>query len=182
MIDRPVRKHGAAVNKFAGDGAEDARVIRADAVIAHDEVHVFRNAHRAVVAHVLVLRGNVRLVDGVAVDIHDALSNFNIFARQTDDPLDERFRMVEWIPENDNVAALDGLETIHKFVDEDAFLIGEQRRHAGAFDFYGLIEEDDNDECEADGDEEVARPNADFVSQGMTCRRRRCWSCRNRWG
>ena len=31
-----------------------------------------------------------------------------------------------------------------------------------------------------DGDEEIARPNTDFISQGMGCRRRRRWSFRNR--
>jgi hypothetical protein len=45
-----------------------------------------------------------------------------------------------------------------------------------------LIEEDDDDECQADGDEKVARPDPDFVSQGMTCRRRRWSSFRNRGG
>jgi hypothetical protein len=36
--------------------------------------------------------------------------------------------MVERIPENDDVAALDGLEAINEFIDEDALLIGEQRK------------------------------------------------------
>jgi len=182
MIDRPVRKDRASVDKFAGDGAEDARVIGADTVIAHDKIHVVRNAERAVVAHIFVLRGNVRLVNGVAVDIDDALANLDAFSRKTDDALDERFRMVERIPENDDVATMNRLEAINKFVDEDALLIGEEGRHAGTFNFYRLIEEDDDDEREANSDQEVAGPNTDFVSQGMRCRRRRCWSCRNRWG
>jgi len=182
MVDRPVREHGSAINKFAVDRAEDARVIRADAVISHDEVHVLGDADGAVVAHVLVLCGNVRLVDGAPVNIDNALANLDILSRQPDNALDERFRMVERIPEDDDVAALDGLEPIHKFVDEDALLIGQERSHAGAFDFYRLIEEDDDDERQANSDEKVAGPNTDFVSQGMRCRRRRCWSFRNRCG
>jgi len=65
--------------------------------------------------------------------------------------------------ENDDVAALDGLKAVNKFVDEDAFLVGEQRGHAGAFDFYRLIEEDYDDQRQADGDEQIARPNTNSV-------------------
>src|SRR5271169_6495972 len=89
--------------------------------------------------------------------------------------------MVQRIPEHDNVASLNGLEAINEFVDEDAFLVGEKRSHARAFHFHRLIEEDDNDEGQANGNEEVARPNADFISQGMGRRGRRRWSFRNRW-
>src|SRR5580704_10424259 len=109
MLDRPIREDSAAINKFAVDRAEDPRVIRADAVISHDEVHVLGDADGAVVTHVLVLCGNVRLVDGAPVNIDNALANLDILSRQPDNALDERFRMVERIPEDDDVAALDGL-------------------------------------------------------------------------
>src|ERR1700675_545452 len=123
MIDRPIRKDGAAVNKLAGHGAEDARIIGADAMIAHNEIMVPGDADGAEVAHVFVLRGDIRLVGRAAVDVDDALANFDVFSRQTDDALDERFRMVERIPENDDIAALDGFEAIDKFIDEDALLV-----------------------------------------------------------
>jgi len=180
MIDRPIGKNGASINELAGNGAKNARVIGADAVVAHDEIAVLGDAEWAVVAHVFILRRDVRLVDGAAVDIDDALANLDIFSRKTDDAFDERFRMIERIPENNNIAALNRLEAVDKFIDEDALLIGEERRHAGAFDFNRLIEENDDDESEADGDEEVAGPNTDFVSQRMDCRGRRGWSFRNR--
>ena len=182
MIDRPIGKDGASINELAGNGAKDTRIIGADAVIAHDEIAVFGDAERAVVAHVFVLRRDVRLVDGAAVDINDALANFDILAGQTDDAFDERFRMVKRIPENNDIASLNRLEAIDKFIDKDALLVGEQGRHAGAFDFHGLVQEDDDDQRESDGDEQVARPNTDFVSQGMGSRRRRSQSFRNAWG
>ena len=182
MIDRPVRKNRSAVNKLAGHSAKNARVIRTDAVVAHDEVTIFRNADGTVIARVFVLRRHVRLVDGAPVDINDALANLDIFAGQTNDAFNKRLRMVQRIPEDDNIAALNGFEPINKFVDEDAFLIREQGRHAGTFNFYRLIEEDYNDEGQTNGNEKIASPNTDFVSQGMGCRRRRCWSFRNRWG
>src|SRR5580692_1216406 len=180
MVDGPIGEDRAAVNKLAGDGPEDARVIGTDAMVAHDEVAVLGDGDWAVIAQVFVLCWDVGLVDRPAGDIYGALTNLDVFSRQTDDALDERFRMVERIPENDHVAAVDGLKAVDKFVDEDALLIGEERGHAGAFDFYRLIEKDDDDEREADGDEEVAGPDADFVSQGMRCRGRRGWSFRNR--
>jgi len=55
----------------------------------------------------------------------------------------------EWsrrIPEDNHVAAVNGLEAVDKFVDEDALLVGEERRHAGAFDFDRLVQEDNDDE------------------------------------
>ena len=81
MVHRPVRKNCAPINKLAGHGAENARIIRADTVIAHDEVTVFRDAYWTKVAHILVLRRHVRLVDGVAIDVHNALPNLNILTR-----------------------------------------------------------------------------------------------------
>src|SRR5258708_23660341 len=57
------------------------------------------------------------------------------------------------------------LEAVDKFVDENAFLVGEQRGHASAFDFYRLGQEDDDYQRETDGDQQGARPDANFVSQ-----------------
>src|SRR5271170_5111881 len=89
--------------------------------------------------------------------------------------------MVERIPENNDIAPLDGFETIDKLVDKNPFLVGQKRSHAGAFDFYWLIQEHDDDEGQADGDQKIARPNTDFISQGMDCRSRRSSCFRNRW-
>jgi len=164
MVDGPIRENGAAVNKFAGDGPEDARVIGANAVVAHNEVAVLWDGDWAVVAQVFILRGDIGLVDGPAVDIDGALTNLDAFSRQADDALDERFRMVERIPENNDIAPLDGFEPVDKLVDKNAFLVGKKRSHTGAFDFYRLIQKHDDDEGQADGDEKIARPNTDFIS------------------
>ena len=94
MIDGPIRENGAAVDITIGDRAEDARVVGADAVIAHDEVIVGGDAHGAKIAQVFVLRGNVRLGDDFAVDKDGALADFYGFAGEADDALDERFRTI----------------------------------------------------------------------------------------
>ncbi len=78
MVDRPVRKNGAAINEFAGHGAKHTRVVGTDSVIAHHKVAVPGNPDGAKVAQVLVLSGHVRLVDGVAIDVDDALADFNL--------------------------------------------------------------------------------------------------------
>lgn len=179
MIDRPVRKDGAAIDESALDGTEHARVVGADTVVAHNEVTIPWNANGPEVAEVFVLRGYVRFLNGAAVHVNDALADFDFLARQTDDPFDEGLRAVEGIPENDDVTALDGLEAIDKLVDEDALLVREKRGHAGAFDFHGLIEKNDDDKGEPNGDEKVASPNPDLCSQGMSRGRSRRRGGRN---
>jgi hypothetical protein len=164
MIDRPIGKNCPAIDKPAGHRTEHARIIRADAVVAHHKIAVARHTLRAEVAEVLVLRRHIRLGQRLAINIHDSLANLDHLAGQADHALDERFCAIQRIPEDDHVAAFDGLEAIDKLIDEDALLIGEQRGHAGAFDLYGLIEEHDDDQRQADGDEQIARPNTNFVA------------------
>ncbi len=60
---------------------------------------------------------------------------------------------------------MDGFKPVNKLVDEDALLVGEKRRHAGAFDFHRLIEKHDDDEGKTDGNEQVAGPDTDFVAK-----------------
>src|SRR2546426_10323195 len=99
-----------------------------------------------------------------AVHVHLSLPNFHQFSGQADHTLDERLGTVKRIPENDHVPTVDRLKAVHKFIDEDALLVGKKRRHARAFDLHRLIEEDDDDEGETYGEEQVACPNADFAA------------------
>src|SRR5882672_2374044 len=136
-------------------------------MVAHHEIAVLGHAHRTKIAEVFVLRRNVRFGDHFIVDVDRAAADLHSFAGQSDDALDEGLRAVQRIPEDHDVAALNGLEAVNEFVDEDALLVGEQRRHAGAFDFHGLVQEYDDDEREAYGDYEVARPDPNFVAKRM---------------
>src|SRR5579859_382060 len=175
MIYRPVGKHGAAIDESALDGTEHARVVGADAVVAHNEITIPGDANRSEVAQVFILRGYVRFLNGAAIHVNNALADFDFLAGQTDDSFDEGFRAVQGIPENDDVAALDGLEAVDKLVDEDTLLVRKKRGHAGAFHFHGLIKKNDDDQGEPNGDEKVASPNPDLHSQGMgRGRPRRC--------
>src|SRR5437016_13698503 len=122
MIDGPIGKYGAPVNIPALDRSENARIVGADAMIAHDEVAVLRNVHQRKIAQVLVLRRNIRLGYKFSVDVHSALAYFHRFARQTDHAFDEGLRAIEGIPKDDHIAALDGLEAVGESVDENTFL------------------------------------------------------------
>jgi hypothetical protein len=165
VVDGPIGKDGAAINVLGSDWAEDPRIVGTDAMVAHDEIAAGGQSGGTVVADVGVLRRDVRLGDFAAVDVNDAATNFDGFSGQSDDPLDERFGTIQGIPEDNYVATIDGLEAVDEFVDEDALLIGKEGGHAGAFDFYRLIEENDDDQGETDGDEEIAGPHANFVAE-----------------
>src|SRR6266853_746049 len=128
-------------------------------MIAHDEVHVTRNAHRTIVAQIFVLRRHVWFRERLAIHINGATANLHDLVGQRNDALDERFAAIEWIPEDNYVAALNRLKPINKLVDEDALLVGKERRHAGAFHFNWLIEEHDDDQRKANGDEQITRPH-----------------------
>jgi len=103
----------------------------------------------------------------MAVNVNDAVANFHRFSRKADDAFDKRLGAIEGIPEDDDVAAVDGLKAVDELIDEDALLIGKKRGHAGSFDLYGLIEENDDHQGEADGDEEVASPHTNFVTEQL---------------
>jgi len=68
-------------------------------------------------------------------------------SRQTDHALDETIRVIERIPEHDHISALYRLEA-RQIVDENAFLVGEQRAMLVPSTFTGLVQEDDDHQCE----------------------------------
>ena len=162
--DGPVGENGFAVDELAGDSAEDSRVVGTGAMVAHNEKRIGRNALRAVGGGVGELRGDVRLIEEAAVHKDAAGADLDGFARKTDHALDEGLAAVERIPEDDHVAALNGAEVIDELVDENALLIAQKRRHAGAFDFDGLIEKNNDDDGEDGGDEKVAGPGAKLAA------------------
>src|SRR5271167_1028463 len=139
MIHGPVSKNGAPIDIAAGYRAKYTRIVGTDAMVTHHEIAVARHADGSEIADVFVLRRNIGFRHHLFVDVDGAAPNFHNFARQSNHALDERFRAIQRIPEDHDIAALNRLETVDKFVDEDAFLVGEQRGHAGAFDLYRLV-------------------------------------------
>src|SRR5215469_15992403 len=149
-------------------------------MIAHNKVAVGRNPGRGIVADIGILWRNVGLRNFMAIDVDNATTNLDGFSGKGDDALNKGFGTIKGIPEYDDIASIDGLKTVDELIDEDALLIGEERGHAGAFDFYGLIEEDDDDQREANGDEQVASPDANFMAKQLV-RWRGCGDCEFGW-
>src|ERR1700690_52698 len=84
-------------------------------------------------------------------------------ARQSHHAFDERLRAVERIPENDYVSALDWLKAINELINENSFLIGEQRRHAGALHLHRLVEKHNNDQRQTHRYSKIAHPSAKLM-------------------
>src|SRR5579863_3565628 len=165
VVRGPISEHSLAIDELPRNGTKHARVVRAVAMIAHYKVSVRGNAVWRVRRTVQVARRNILVGQFMVVDVNMAVANLDGFTRKSHHALDERFRAVQRIPENDHVAALDGLEMVHKFVDENTLLIAEQRIHAGAFDLDRLVKENHHHDGEPESDGQIARPTAQFTPQ-----------------
>src|SRR5437870_2982181 len=111
-----------------------------------------------VVLVVEVARGDITLKERPAVDVNASLADGDRLIRQADHALDIRLRRVKRIPEDYDVAALDGFQPIDKLVDEDALVILEPWHHAGAFDLHRLVKEDDDNESQEERKDQVPEP------------------------
>ena len=146
LVHGPVDEGGFAVDEGAGDGAEVAAVAGDAAVVSHDPEVAGRDDAFGLGAVVAIAEGDVGLLEGDVVDIHSPAVDAEGVAGESDDALDVALGVVAGIEEDDDVAAVDGLETIGELVDEEAILILQAREHASAFDADGLVEEEDDEE------------------------------------
>ena len=89
----------------------------------------------------------------LAANCLDVYKRQDVVAGNTDHALDVALRSVSRIAEDDDVAALDRLPTIHELVDEDALLVLEAGHHAGAFHLHRLVEKDNNERGDSEGDQ-----------------------------
>jgi len=160
LVHGPVDERCFAVDEGAGDGAEVAAVAGDVAVVAHDPEVAGGDDAFGLGTLVAEAVGHVGFADGAVVDVHVAVVDADGVAGEGNDALDVALGVVAGIEEDDDVAAVDGFETIGELVDEEAILILQAREHAGAFDADGLVEEEDDEERDGDGDEDVAGPGA----------------------
>ena len=160
LVHGPVDEGCFAVDEGAGDGAEVAAVGGDVAVVAHDPEVAWGDDAFGLGALVAETVGDVGLADGAVVDVDAAVVDAEGVAGEGDDALDVALGVVAGVEEDDDVAAVDGLEAVGELVDEEAVLILEAGEHAGAFDADGLIEKEDDEERDGDGDEDVAGPGA----------------------
>src|SRR5882757_5120149 len=136
LLEGEVDEHGFAYNRFPWDETPVAAVFAVVAVVAHDEVVadgddefavVDEGAHAdppagvdlgvgaleagEVVAEVVGRAGaidGVGLGEGVAVDEDAAAVEAEVVAGKANDALDEMEGGVDWVVEDDDVAAMDG--------------------------------------------------------------------------
>ena len=158
LVHGPVDEGSLAVDEGAGNGAEIAAVAGDAAVVTHDPEVALGNDNVGQGAVVAVTEGDVGFVEGEAIDQDLAMINAEVVAGKGYDALDVALGVVAGVEEDDDVAAMDGLEAVGEFVDEEAVLIFEAREHAGAFNADRLIEKQDDEEGDGDGDEHVAGP------------------------
>ena len=127
-------------------------------MVAHHEVAFLGYddlRHRAAVA---ILLRDVTLAQRLAIEPDLAVIDTQSVAGESDDALDIAFFRIAGIVEDDDIAALDGLEAIDEFVDEEAVAILKARQHAGAFYADGLVEEGDDQDGGRSGNQQIAHP------------------------
>lgn len=169
----PVDKDGFAVDELAGDGAEVAAVRGDGAVVSHHEVVIGRYGDFVIGTIVTVLSGDVRFADGKTVDVDVPADDAEAVSGQADDPLDVAFFFVSGVAEDDDVAAVDSLQVIDKFIDKEAVVVFEPGQHAGAFDADGLVEKGDDENGSEGREDKVAQPEAQRSRSLRRPRRRR---------
>src|SRR6202451_2054757 len=129
FLHRPISKHGLAVDIALIHRTKIAAVVRHGAVIAQHEVGIGRNDRLRIRSRIGVNRGNVIFIHGLVVHIQLAAINADAVSTHSDYALDVALRRIAGIAKHDNVAALNGLQAIDEFVDEDAFLVGQRGHH-----------------------------------------------------
>src|ERR1700677_1203630 len=145
LIHRPVAKHGFTINIALVYRTEIAAVVRHGPVIPQNEVAIRRNHRLWIRPRIGVGRRNVVFVQCFAVHIHlsavdtDAISGYSDYAFYV------ALGRIARIAENDDISTGNRLQPIDEFVDEDALLVFKRRHHAGAFDFYRLVDEYDDE-------------------------------------
>ena len=74
--------------------------------------------------------------------------NLDTVAGEADNALNVRLTRVQRVVENDQITPVDIIrpQLVFVLINEDALLIGQSGHHAGAFDFYGLVNENDQDD------------------------------------
>ena len=91
---------------------------------------------------------------------HHTTVDFDYVAGEADDTLYIGLSNIHREPEDHRVAALyvADAEAVSEFVNEYALLIKKGRHHAGALDFHGLIDENDQDDRDQNGQRQIAHP------------------------
>src|SRR5579883_350185 len=162
FIDRPVSENGFPVDVFLRYLSPHAAVVGLIPVVAENVIVTGLDRYRRIGAVIQEFRQEIGLIQLLVVHVDDSAANLNDIAGHADHPLDVGFRRIERVPEHDNVLPLDLFNVVDELVDENAFLVNEFREHAGSFNLYRLIQENNDQNSRADGEEYIAGPSANF--------------------
>src|ERR1700722_8322632 len=84
---------------------------------------------------------------------------------------------------HDYIAAFDRRDVVNELVDEEPVMILEPREHAGAFNAHRLVEEEDDENRNARGDQQIAKPKTEAQARALLRRNRlRCCARHCSWG
>src|SRR6516164_4007954 len=139
-------------------------------MISRHKVTVRRNYHFRIGTLVLVSARDIIFVQQFAVYINSPGIDFDMVSGESHDALDETLRGIARITKDYDVSSLNRLQTVHKLIHEDTFLIFERRHHARAFDFDRLIEEDDDEAGNGQRDNKISQPHGEHQSSRATGR------------
>src|SRR5215467_2739885 len=94
---------------------------------------------------------NIGLRGEAVVQINPAIKNANPVSGQPNYALDKTLACVARVVEYHDVATLDIFQFVSQLVDEDPFLVLQARLHALAFNFYRLVDKQDDEQRDANG-------------------------------
>ncbi len=114
-------------------------------MVAEHEVRIGRDHNIRIRAIVLVHSRDVIFDQQLPVEINAAIHDSDMIAGDTNHALNKALLRIPRIAEDDDVATLDGLNSIDELVNENALLVIKRRHHAGALDLHRLVKEN-NDE------------------------------------
>lgn len=158
----PIDEKRFAVYQASGHKAPVTAVVAGITVIPEYEVLLRRNDGFGKRFMVPKLGFEIRLLDLASVYKHDAIEDLDQIAGNGNHAFDERLVRVSGVPEDHDVTSVDILEAVNKSIYEYPLLIHETRLHAGAFNFDGLDNEDDNENCGCHCEDDVPKPGLQF--------------------
>jgi hypothetical protein len=160
LAERPVDKDGLAVNVLPIDRAPDSTVVGRLSMVPEHEVVVRLDISRRAVLMIEVARRNVRLGERLVIDENASLLNIHPLSGKANHPLDVRFRGIQGIQEDDDVAPTDLLKAVDELIDEDSLVIDQPGHHAGPFHLHRLIQEHNDNESEEERKDKISHPVA----------------------
>src|SRR5262249_29577913 len=152
LFHGPIAKDGFAIDVGTRDRPEIAAVVGHASVVAKNKIAVQRHLDLRIRPGIQILLRNVGFLNETPIQVNVAVKYADTVPRQSNYTLDEALARIARIAEHNNIAALDVLQAVCQFVDENALLVLQARLHTAAFHLDRLVDEEDDEQ--RDGDRE----------------------------